>query len=134
MRTIRINGEDLRISATPTAAIYFEDAFGRDIIPECIKVSSNAAAHLAATLRVTWALAKNADEDMPDFKVWVDSLPAGTLDAHESAEADQARRGVVAEFIDGFFPSFRDRAGRADSGNAGAGEEVPHDQRGLASV
>ena len=128
MRTINLNGEPLSISATPTAAIYYEDEFGTDIIPACIELSTNAAAHLAKTLRVIWALARNADDQIPNFKAWVDSLPAGTLDAHADESANAARRAVVDECIDGFFPSFRDRkAGGADDGDAGAGGEVPVD-------
>lgn len=130
MRTIKLNGEDVRISATPTAAIYYEDEFGTDIIPACIDISANAAGHLAKTLRVIWALARNADTDgtVPGFRQWVGSLPAGTLDAHEDESADAARRAVVDECIDGFFPSFWDRKGRrADGPDARAGEEVPVD-------
>jgi hypothetical protein len=128
MRTITINGEAVKISATPTAAIYYEDEFGTDIIPACIEISSNAAGHLAKTLRVIWALARNADDETPSFKQWVDALPAGTLDAHEDKDADVARRAVVDECIDGFFPSFWNRKGRRAGGaDAGAGQEVPSD-------
>lgn len=101
-KTIKINSKkSIKINTSWNWAYIYQEYFGHDIIPDLVPIIDAFlktftglvngdeidednfdlyGLEITTLTNVVWALAKNADEDTPDLKEWLDSFDEFPLD------------------------------------------------------
>lgn len=92
-KTIQIAGKDVKLKATATFLIIYQAQTGKDFIPSIMPIAEKLAENgiaealheakgfqLIDIFNIVWALAKNADKEIPDPETWLDSFENFPLD------------------------------------------------------
>lgn len=89
-KTIIIDEKKVRLKSTGATAIHFSAQFGKDYFAEILRLyalqkfegktldsltgDELATLNLDPVYTITWALAKTADNTIPDFLTWLDTF------------------------------------------------------------
>ena len=102
MREITLDGQTLRVRATPLALLFYRQEFGADLIAGLISLQSAgkdpASFNSVLFLQLLWAMAKaDAPAGFPSFEAWL-----GTLESFDFGDKELIV-AVIREAADGFF-------------------------------
>lgn len=79
-KTIKIAGKEVKLKATASFGLKYKAQFGRDIMGDLMMVGTSSATgdysnfDSEAVYQLTWCMAKNADDDIPELAEWLDSF------------------------------------------------------------
>lgn len=102
MREITLDGQVLRVRATPLALLFYRQEFKADLIADLVSLQSVgkdlAGFNSVLFLQIMWAMAKaDAPAGFPPFATWL-----GTLESFDFGDKDLIM-GLIQEATDGFF-------------------------------
>ena len=87
-KTLVISGKAVRFKATAATLLRYKSAIGREFLTDCAlleqfvtigedgqtQIRNIEAMNLDLAFGVAWAMAKTADNDIPDMLTWLDSF------------------------------------------------------------
>ena len=102
MREISLDGQTLRVRATPLALLFYRQEFGADLIADLVSLQSVekdlASFNSVLFLQLLWAMAKaDAPAGFPSFAAWL-----GSLESFDFGDKDLVL-GIIQEATAGFF-------------------------------
>lgn len=83
-KTVDIGGKEVFLKSSAMTPVIYRDAFGRDIFKAQSSIFALANKNIETAqnvdsvgiMEITWAMARTADENTPEFLVWLDTLEA----------------------------------------------------------
>ena len=108
MREIDFVGKKLKIKSAPWSLVVYEDQFGRDLSMDfqttSVAFAKTGRVDMATFTRILWCLARTADPNLPDYKVWMKSMPDDALDGIATDQSDEGIWGQVQlDYMQAFF-------------------------------
>ncbi len=104
MRTIKIGEQEIGLKATPLALLFYQQAFGTDLIGDITKMEKiqkdPSKFDTVFILKLAWAMAKaheGVGQKFPDFMNWI----AG-LEDFDFSDTD-VLNAILSEAMEGFF-------------------------------
>jgi hypothetical protein len=104
MRTIQIGEKQIGLKATPLALLFYQQAFGTDLIGDFTKMEKlqkdPSTFDTVFILKLAWAMAKaheGVGKKFPDFMNWV-----AELEEFDISDTD-VLNAILNEAMEGFF-------------------------------